>query len=335
MASDIDTLVDMGFSRVKVQKAWRATNGAGLQPAMDWLLAHPEVSDEPDEDTTPQTLGSSSSSSPSQSNPATTSEAPKESEEGEIKDGEQTAQSLVCNDCGKLFRDAATAERHAIKTSHQNFSESTQAIAPLTEEEKQAKLAELKAKLAEKRAAKAREEAEERRQSEKIRRKTGQEISVARQQMEEKEMKKAMEAKRKEKEADRLAKAKIKAQIEQDKKERQAKREAAKLAAQEQKEQQAAAASSAAAAAATPTAKKEYNDARLQFRVPGVAPITQTFPADTTLQQVHEFLQSKGCNQPFALSMTFPRKTFEEGDLGKTLKELNLVPSSALVLNYI
>lgn len=90
------------------------------------LLAHPEVSDEPDEDTTPQTLGSSSSSSPSQSNPTTTSEAPKESEEGkvtmvisidmkhenwqlciqgEIKDGEQTAQSLVCNDCGKLFRD--------------------------------------------------------------------------------------------------------------------------------------------------------------------------------------------------------------------------------------
>lgn len=118
---------------------------------------------------------------------------------------------------------AATAERHAIKTSHQNFSESTQAIAPLTEEEKQAKLAELKARLAEKRAAKAREEAEERRQSEKIRRKTGQEISVARQQMEEKEMKKAMEAKRREKEADKLAKAKIKAQIEQDKKERQAK----------------------------------------------------------------------------------------------------------------
>lgn len=128
-----------------------------------------------------------------------------------------------CLHCYLLAHVAATAERHAIKTSHQNFSESTQAIAPLTEEEKQAKLAELKAKLAEKRAAKAREEAEERRQSEKIRRKTGQEISVARQQMEEKEMKKAMEAKRKEKEADRLAKAKIKAQIEQDKKERQAK----------------------------------------------------------------------------------------------------------------
>ncbi|KAI7886101.1 hypothetical protein K492DRAFT_233625 [Lichtheimia hyalospora FSU 10163] len=333
MASDIDTLVDMGFSRVKVQKAWKATNGAGLQPAMDWLLAHPEVSDEPEEDTTPQALGTSSSNTNS---PATTSEAPTENEEGEIKEGEQTAQSLACNDCGKLFRDAATAERHAIKTSHQNFSESTQVIAPLTEEEKQAKLAELKARLAEKRAVKAREEAEERRQSEKIRRKTGQEISQARQQMEEKEMKKAMEAKRREKEADRLAKAKIKAQIEQDKKERQAKREAAKLATQEQKEQQeaAAAAASSSAAPATPAAKKEYNEARLQFRVPGIAPITQTFPADTTLQQVHDFLQSKGCNQPFALSMTFPRKTFGEGDLGKTLKELNLVPSSALVLNY-
>lgn len=41
------------------------------------LLAHPEVSDEPDEDTAPQALGSGSSN-PSQ--PA--SDAPKESEEG-------------------------------------------------------------------------------------------------------------------------------------------------------------------------------------------------------------------------------------------------------------
>ena len=44
------------------------------------------------------------------------------------------------------------AEFHATKTGHVDFSESTEEIAPLTEEEKKAKLEELRRKLAEKRS---------------------------------------------------------------------------------------------------------------------------------------------------------------------------------------
>ena len=68
-----------------------------------------------------------------------------------LKPGEQ-ALSLVCNDCGTQLRSHAAAEFHAAKTQHVNFSESTEEIKPLTEEEKAEKLAELKRKLAEKRA---------------------------------------------------------------------------------------------------------------------------------------------------------------------------------------
>lgn len=68
-----------------------------------------------------------------------------------LKPGE-VAQSLVCNDCGKKFRSQAQAEFHATKTEHINFAESTEEIAPLTEEEKKAKLEELKRKAAERRA---------------------------------------------------------------------------------------------------------------------------------------------------------------------------------------
>lgn len=54
------------------------------------------MSDEPDEEVAaPQALGTASTE------PAT----PAEEEEGEIQNGEQTANSLVCNDCQKLFRD--------------------------------------------------------------------------------------------------------------------------------------------------------------------------------------------------------------------------------------
>ena len=68
-----------------------------------------------------------------------------------LNPGEE-ARSLVCNDCGKRFRSQAQAEFHASKTQHVDFAESTEEIAPLTEEEKKAKLEELRLRLAEKRS---------------------------------------------------------------------------------------------------------------------------------------------------------------------------------------
>ncbi|KAI8881264.1 UBX-domain-containing protein [Backusella circina FSU 941] len=310
----------MGFSRGKAQKALKATNGAGLQPAMDWILSHPEVSDEPEEDTpAPQALGTTSSSS----TPATEPVA----EEGEIQNGEQTANSLICNDCQKLFRDAGAAERHAIRTEHQNFSESTQIIQPLSEAEKKEKLLELKARMAEKRAMREEAEKKERKQAELIRRKAGQDMTAVKEEMEAKEIKKAFDLKKREKEQEKIAKAKIKAQIEQDKKERAAKK-AAVIEARKKVEEDVVAPQTAGV-------KKEYNEARLQVRVPGSGPITHTFDANATLSEVYTFLESQGCNGSFSLSTPFPRRVFAQDDLQKSLKELNLVPSAALVLAYL
>ena len=64
----------------------------------------------------------------------------------------EVPRSLVCNECGKKFRSQAQAEFHASKTEHVDFQESTEEIAPLTEEEKKKRLEELRSKLAEKRA---------------------------------------------------------------------------------------------------------------------------------------------------------------------------------------
>ncbi|KAG2237878.1 hypothetical protein INT48_002182 [Thamnidium elegans] len=306
MATDIDTLVSMGFSLNKV------------------LLSHPEVSDDPEEEVAPaQALGTPS--------------AEPNLDEGEIMDGEQTAQSLICNDCQKLFRDASGAERHATRTGHQNFAESTEAIKPLSEEEKKQRLLELKTRLSEKRAAREQAEIDERKQAEKIRRKAGQDLTSVKEALEAKEIKKIYDQKRKEKEDEKVAKAKIKAQIEQDKKERAAKREATKQVHQAQ-------AQAEAIIAAQPAVKKEYTDARLQvniyiyiyfIRVPGAGPITHTFSATSQLSEVYSFLQTQGCANAFNLSTAFPRKTFGSEDQSKSLKELNLVPSAALALTYI
>lgn len=68
-----------------------------------------------------------------------------------LKPGEE-ARSLVCNDCGKKFRSQAQAEFHASKSQHVDFSESTEEIAPLTEDQKKQKLQELRERLAAKRS---------------------------------------------------------------------------------------------------------------------------------------------------------------------------------------
>ncbi|GBB96686.1 hypothetical protein RclHR1_02810004 [Rhizophagus clarus] len=316
MGSDHDTLVEMGFPPEKVARALQATKGAGLQPAMDWLISHPGDLDEP---AGGQALGGQPSGEASGS-------INNDGDEGEIRDGEQTAQSLQCDDCKKLFRDLSAAERHASKTGHENFSESTTAIKPLTEEEKKAKLEEVKKFLAEKKEVRRLQEKEEELSREKIRRKSGKELTEAKEKLEQREMQKLMLAKKKEKEDERAAKAKIKAQIEADKKERIAKREAAKQAALIQQKEEAAASVTVTASS------KEYSETRLQFRRPSGSPLTHTFQATDTLESVYEFVRQHIAG-PIKLSTTFPRKVFDNTEQDKTLKELNLVPSAVLVIS--
>lgn len=98
-------------------------------------------------------------------------------------------------------------------------------LKPLTEEEKQQKLADLRAKLAEKRAQKSVVEAEEVRSNAAIRRKADREAMEARELLKEKEALKAIELARREKDEEKAARKAIKEKIEQDKEERRLRRE--------------------------------------------------------------------------------------------------------------
>ncbi|KAF9204799.1 hypothetical protein BGZ49_004851 [Haplosporangium sp. Z 27] len=327
MASDADQLVEMGFPKNRVLKALRATKNAGLQPAMDWLVEHSEDADI--DDPIPEHVGGALGTASSSSG-AAGSEDSEEKEGDVIQDGEQTPQSLVCQDCGMILRNSDAAQRHAMRTEHVNFAESTTVIKPLTEEEKQAKLAELKQRLAEKRAAKAAADKEDQKTSEKIRRKAGQDLTEVKAKLEEKEMKKLVEAKKREKEQDRLAKAAIKAKIEADKAERARKKQEATASHQQAAAVQAAAEASAASARAGPA--KVYTETRLQIRQPeGQQPIVHVFQASDKLSAVYDFVRTHRQGE-FKLMTTFPRKVLDGENLEKTLNELQLVPSGALAV---
>lgn len=63
--------------------------------------------------------------------------------------------SIRCDDCNKLFKDQALAGYHAEKSGHASFSQSTEEIKPLTEDEKAERLQQLKSKMDEKRKVQA------------------------------------------------------------------------------------------------------------------------------------------------------------------------------------
>lgn len=141
-------------------------------------------------------------------------------EEGNGGEGTGEAGSLKCDDCGKLFKTSAHAEFHATRSGHQNFSESTEVIAALTEAEKTAKLAELKAKLAAKRAVQAKEDIAAAKANELIKRKSGAEAREAREKLEQQQMLKDIAQKKRDKQADKAALDAIRRQVEEDRKAR-------------------------------------------------------------------------------------------------------------------
>jgi len=118
----------------------------------------------------------------------------------------------------------ANLELHANKTGHSDFEESTEAIMPLTEEEKKAKVVQVKELLRKKREERENKEKEQKIIQEKSRRTMGQETAKTREVMEREKRKRDALLKRREKKAQELERERIKAELAKDKAERQANR---------------------------------------------------------------------------------------------------------------
>lgn len=309
--SDLNLLIEMGFDKPKAELACKKSGG--LQGALEWLEKHQDRSlEELQEEEANDT---------------------EEATQAEIKslEGDQLAKSLVCDDCGKQFRTTKAAEFHAEKTQHENFSESTEELAPLTDAEKTEKLALMRAKLAEKRANQAVLDKEEAKRNEQIRLKSTRETQDAKEELARKEQIKEAQKKRQEKAEDLEAKRRIKAKIEADKEDRRRKAEELKASREGKPSPAVTAAPDAAARPTAPKSSASYAEARLRLQTAG-GNVQKTFPAETTLFEVAQALEAEG-TKVTSFTMTFPRKTFESGvDFGQTLREVGLVPSAVLIV---
>ncbi|KAI9829003.1 MAG: hypothetical protein M1832_000026 [Thelocarpon impressellum] len=312
-SSDLSVLLDMGFEKERAELAVKKSGG--LQGALEWL--------EVNQDKSLEEIKA----------PAPHNEDDPTAEPPDLKPGEQ-ARSLVCNECGKRFRSQAQAEFHASKTEHVDFAESTEEMAPLTEEEKKAKLEELRVKLAEKRAGQTVAQKEEQKRNEAIRRKSTKETADLKEDLRKKEQLKEAAAKRKEKQAEVAAKERIRQKIKTDQEER-------RLKAQKDKaEREGRAPPPEPAAAPLPTTSgpvaskpaSAYSEARLRLQTP-TGNLQKSFPVETTLFEVAAAIEEESGVAVQSFTVNYPKKTFSQGiDFGQSLKEAGLVPSAALIV---
>lgn len=307
MSSDLQQLVEMGFPQDRAELAVKQTGG--LQGAIDWLDKNQEKSIEE----------------------IKAEQEDAAAEPPALQPGEE-AKSLVCDDCGKKFRSMAQAEFHGSKTDHTNFSESTEEIAPLTEEEKKQRLEELKQKLASKRAAQAQQDKEDHKRNEQIRMKSTKETQDAKEELQKRERIKEAQQKRAEKKADDEARKRVLAKLEADKQERKRKAEIEKAQRAGQAPPPAPAQAPLATSSGPSTSKpaSAYTEARLALQTP-TGRVMKTFPVDTTLFEVAHALEQDGVSAS-SFTTNFPKKTYDQTDFGMTLKEAGLVPSAALIV---
>ena len=306
MSSDLDQLVDMGFDRERAELALKAS--PNLQGALDWIEKHQDES-----------LDDIKAAA------ADASEEPPALQPGE------EAKSLVCDDCGKRFRSVQQAEFHGTRSGHENFSESTEEIAPLTEEEKKARLEELRNKLAAKRAVQAEQEKEDRKRNEQIRMKSTKESQDIKEELQKKERIKEAQAKRAEKQADTDARKRVLAKLEADKQERKRKADAERAArAGQAPPQQIHIPAPTASGPSTSKPASAYTEARLALQTPA-GRVMKTFPVETTLFEVAHALEQDG-TQVNSFTVNFPKKVYDRSDFGMSLKEAGMVPSAALIV---
>jgi hypothetical protein len=312
MAGDLDQLVDMGFDKEKATLALK--KGGNLTGAIDWL--------DKNADTSLEELQAADKADEEENGPA-------------LQPGEQ-ARSMICNECQKKFRSMAQAQFHAEKSGHTDFAESAEELAPLTEEEKKERLAELRAKLAEKRAAQSAEDKLAQKRNEEIRKKHTKEADDAKEVLQRKQQIAEAAKKKQEKLDDIAAKKRIKDKIEADKAARKAKADEEKRmrenpAAYNPGAPTAPLAGGAALAAQSAAPKANHSEARLRLSHPG-GNITVTLPAETTFFEVAHRVAEESGLQVTKFTQNFPKKSWTTEDFGVTLKEAGLVPSAALIV---
>ena len=195
-----------------------------------------------------------------------------------------------------------------------------------TEEEKQEKIKKAMKLIEQKRIERIKEEQSLEKEKEVQRRKEGQDLVTLKKWKEDQELKQIKEDQLRDKNEAKAARQRVLDQIEQDKKER-AQRFAMQQGANDAKP----------AKPPTPTTPSPVSSdtARIQFKKPSGESEIVTFDSSMLFTDLHVFVKNEilqGLVKEFTLATAFPRREFSQVDFEKTLQDLNLTPTSTMLI---
>lgn len=292
----LDSLLEMGFGRNRAERAVAHTGNQGIEIAMDWLMEH-ENDQDIDEPYVPPAGNIMGAVSDQQS----AAEPALESTEGDAMEG--------------MIEDGHGGKR------------------PMTEEERNQQVKRLEELMRVKQEERRERERKDEVEREKQRRKQGQELLQIKQKLQEDEMKKLADDRRREKMEDRLAKQRVRDKIARDREERAMKFGGGSSEAAATSPPPEATSPPPSDNQGPPPAKKDYDECRIQVRLIDGSALTATFKAQEPLAAVRVYVQMNGgSDQDFTLLSPYPRRVYTELDMEKPLRELGLVPSAVLVV---
>ncbi|MEQ2235778.1 UBX domain-containing protein 1, partial [Ilyodon furcidens] len=299
----LESLLEMGFGRNRAEKAVANTGNQGIEQAMDWLMEHendPDI-DEPYVPPAGNVLG------------------------GEA-DNQSSAEQPTAGETG----DTVIAEGDDMDGDNPEGSKQ-----PMTEEEKREQVKRLEELMRMKQAERRERERAEEVEREKQRRRQGQELQQIRQKIQDDEMKKLADQRRKEKMEDKLARQRVKDKIARDREERAQKFGGGAPSSTATSSQPTPPSPSSPSGQGPPPTKREYDESRIQVRLLDGSTINTVFKAQEPLAAVRVYVQMNSSTpegQDFTLLSPYPRHVYTEMDMEKPLKELGLVPSAVLVV---
>jgi len=180
---------------------------------------------------------------------------------------------------------------------------------------------------------KAEEEAEEEKRREIERRQVGQKVAELKRWQEEQEIKKLAEERRKDKEQEAQLRQRLRDQIAQDRIDRQARVNMTSGVAPTTATDGPTSSNSAPSSSSNVNPTNFSGQARLQFRLPEGTTKTHSFDPDSTLGHVRQYVIDHVVPyRDFSIWVAFPRREFTSSDYGTTLRDLGLLPSTALLI---
>ncbi|XP_030621671.1 UBX domain-containing protein 1 [Chanos chanos] len=289
----LDSLLEMGFDRNRAEKAVAYTGNQGIERAMDWLMEH-ENDPDIDEPYVPPTENVLGSAA-----------------------GEQSP--------------SQPSESTELSAAEVDLEEASKR--PMTEEEKREQIKRLEELMRVKQEERRERERKDEVEREKQRRKQGQELLQIKQKLQDDEMKKLAEQRRREKMEDRMARQRVKEKIARDREERAQKFGGGSSGTTASSPPSDAAPLSPPGNQGPPPPKKDYDECRIQIRLLDGSALTTTFKAQEPLAAVRVYVQMNGADgQDFNLLSPYPRRVYTDLDMEKPLRELGLVPSAVLVV---